>query len=147
MNTLINHELYYNVTLYYNVGKWDNGSGRKSSLQLNRKKIKYIMLGGFVIVAIVVLSVFIPRAGLTVEIIERSDAMHSVKTISIKVNNNSPQEIKDVMVQFGENGKLHSFGNIGPFGAIFITPDTDELNFDRVIVSANAGNIETIKFR
>lgn len=147
MNTLINHELYYNVSLYYNVGKWDKGSGRKSSLQLNRKKIKYIMLGGFVIVAIVVLSVFIPRAGLTVEIIERSDAMHSVKTISIKVNNNSPQEIKDVMVQFGENGKLHSFGNIGPFGAIFITPDTDELNFDRVIVSANAGTIETIKFR
>ena len=105
------------------------------------------MLGGIVIVAIVVLSVFIPRAGLTVEIIERSDAMHSVKTISIKVNNNSPQEIKNVMVQFGENGQLHSFGNIGPFGAIFITPDTDELNFDRVIVSANAGTIETIKFR
>lgn len=129
------------------MGKWDNDSGRKSSLQLNRKKIKYIMLGGIVIVAIVVLSVFIPRAGLTVEIIERSDAMHSVKTISIKVNNNSPQEIKNVMVQFGENGKLHFFGNIGPFGAIFITPDTDELNFDRVIVSANAGTIETIKFR
>jgi hypothetical protein len=105
------------------------------------------MYGGFVIVAIVVLSVFIPRAGLTVEIFERSDAMHSVKTISIKVNNNSLQEIKNVMVQFGENGKLHSFGNIGPFSAIAITPDPDELNFDRVIVSANAGNIKTIKFR
>jgi hypothetical protein len=128
------------------VGRWDNGSGRKSPLRLNKKKIKYIMYSGFVIVAIVVLSVFIPRAGLTVEIFE-SDAMHSVKTISIKVNNNSLQEIKNVMVQFGENGKLHSFGNIGPFSAIAITPDPDELNFDRVIVSANAGNIKTIKFR
>jgi hypothetical protein len=73
--------------------------------------------------------------------------MHSVKTISIKVNNNSLKEIKDVMVQFGETGKLHSFGNIGPFSAIAISPDPDELNFDRVIVSANAGNIKTIKLR
>ena len=105
------------------------------------------MYSGFVIVVIVVMSVFIPRAGLTVEIFERSDAMHSIKTISIKVNNNNLQEIKDVRVQFGENGKLHTFGNIGPFGAIAITPDPDELNFDRVIVSANAGNIKTIKFR
>ena len=129
------------------MGRWDNDSGRKSPLQLNKKKIKYIMLGGFVIVAIVVLSVFIPRAGLTVEILERSDAMHSVKTISIKVNNNSFQEIKDVKVQFGENGKLHDYGNIGPFSAIFITPEPDELNFDRVIVFANAGSIKTIKFR
>ena len=119
------------------MGRWDNDSGRKSPLGLNRKKIKYIMYGGFVIVAIVVLSVFIPRAGLTIEIIERNEAMHSVKTISVKVNNNSLQEIKDVMVQFGENGKLHSFGNIGPFSAIVITPDNDELNFDRVTVSAN----------
>ena len=60
------------------------------------------MLGGIAVVAIVVLSVFIPRAGLNVEIIERNDATHSVKTISIKVNNNMPQEIKSVMVQFGD---------------------------------------------
>jgi len=129
------------------VGRWDNDSGRTSPLRLNKKKIKYIMLGGIVVVAIVVLSVFIPRAGLNVEIIERNDATHSVKTISIKVNNNSPQEIKAVMVQFGDKGKLHSFGNLGPFSGIFITPEPDELNFDRVIVSANGGNIKTIKYR
>src|SRR5688572_11407486 len=130
------------------MGRWDNSSGRRgTSLRINRKKIKYIMFGGFVVVAIVVLSVFIPRAGLSIEILERSEAMHSVKTISVKVNNNNPQEIKDVIVQFGENGKQHTFENIGPFGAIFITPDPDELNFDRVIVSANGGNIQTVKFR
>ena len=130
------------------MGRWDNGSGKRGiSLRINRKKIKYIMLGGFVIVAIVVLSVFIPRAGLSVEILERNEAMHSVKTISVKVNNNNPQEIKDVIVQFGENGKQHKFGNIGPFGAIFITPDPEELNFDRVIVSANGGSIQTVKLR
>jgi len=133
--------------IYYIVGRWDKGSGRTPPLRLNQKKIKYIMLGGIVVVAIVVLSVFIPRAGLNIEIFERSDAMHSVKTISVNVNNNSPQEIKDVMVQFGENGKMHSFGNIGPFSAIFITPEKDELNFDRVTVSANGGNIKTIKFK
>ncbi|MGZ5486795.1 MAG: hypothetical protein ACXWFB_12980 [Nitrososphaeraceae archaeon] len=133
--------------IYHNVGRWDNDSGRTPPLRLNQKKIKYIMLGGIVVVAIVVLSVFIPRAGLNIDIVERNDAMHSVKTISVKVNNNSPQEVKDVMVQFGENGKIHSFGNIGPFSAIFITPEKDELNFDRVIVSANGGNIKTIKFK
>jgi len=129
------------------VGRWDNDSGRTPPLRLNQKKIKYIMLGGMVVVAIVVLSVFIPRAGLNIEIIERNEAMHSVKTISVKVNNNSPQEIKDVMVQFGDKGKMHSFGNIGPFSAIFITPENDELNFDRVTVFANGGNIKTVKFK
>jgi hypothetical protein len=130
------------------VGRWDNNSDKRgTALRINKKKIKYIILGGFVVVAIVVLSVFIPRAGLSVEILERSEAMHSVKTISVKVNNNNPQEIKDVIVQFGENGKKHTFGNIGPFGAIFITPDPDELNFDKVIVSANGGSIQTVKLR
>ncbi|HSF01061.1 MAG TPA: hypothetical protein VLA48_09235 [Nitrososphaeraceae archaeon] len=130
------------------MGRWDNNSYKRgTTLRINKKKIKYIILGGFVVVAIVVLSVFIPRAGLTVEILERSEAMHSVKTISVKVNNNNPQEIKDVIVQFGENGKQHTFGNIGPFGAIFITPDPDELNFDKVIVSANGGSIQTVKLR
>jgi len=133
--------------IYHNVGRWDNDSGRTPPLRLNQKKIKYIMFGGMVIVAIVVLSVFIPRAGLNIEIIERNEAMHSVKTITVKVNNNSPQEIRDVMVQFGDKGKVHSFGNIGPFSAIFITPENDELNFDRVTVSANGGNIKTVKFK
>lgn len=133
--------------IYHNVGRWDNDSGRTPPLRLNQKKIKYIMFGGMVIVAIVVLSVFIPRAGLNIEIIERNEAMHSVNTISVKVNNNSPQEIRDVMVQFGDKGKVHSFGNIGPFSAIFITPENDELNFDRVTVSANGGNIKTVKFK
>lgn len=133
--------------IYHNVGRWDNDSGRTPPLRLNQKKIKYIMFGGMVIVAIVVLSVFIPRAGLNIEIIERNEAMHSVNTISVKVNNNSPQEIRDVMIQFGDKGKVHSFGNIGPFSAIFITPENDELNFDRVTVSANGGNIKTVKFK
>jgi hypothetical protein len=133
---------------YNIVGRWDNSSGRRgTSLRMDRKKIKYIILGGFVVVAIIVLSVFIPRAGLSVEILERNEAMHSIQTISVKVNNNNPQEIKDVIVQFGENGKRHTFGNIGPFGAIFITPDPMELNFDRVIVSANGGSIKTVKLR
>ncbi|HET8793092.1 MAG TPA: hypothetical protein VFM31_04815, partial [Nitrososphaeraceae archaeon] len=97
------------------MGRWDNSSeGKGRPFGINPKKIKYIIIGGFVVVAIIVLSVFIPRSGLNVEILERSEAMHSVKTISVKVNNNNPQEIKDVIVQFGENGKRHEYGNIGP---------------------------------
>ena len=55
------------------MGRWDNSSGKRGiSLRINRKKLKYIMLGGFVVVAIVVLSVFIPRAGLSVDLGLRS---------------------------------------------------------------------------
>jgi hypothetical protein len=130
------------------VGRWDNSSEESGwPFGINPKKIKYIILGGFVVVAFIVLLVFIPRLGLSVEILERNEAMHSIKTISVKVNNNNPQEIKDVVVQFGEKGKKHGYGNIGPFGAIFITPDPDEMNFEKVIVSANGGSVQTIKSR
>ncbi|MDX1373721.1 MAG: hypothetical protein R3321_14705 [Nitrososphaeraceae archaeon] len=135
------------------MGRWDKDSnkwdeyGKERHSKRDYKKIaKYVIAGGFVVVAIVVLSVFIPRAGLTVEISER-EAAHSVKTISVKINNNYPHELKDVTVQFGDNGKKYTFGNIGPFSAIFVTPDEGELNFDKVIVSANNGEFRTIKYR
>lgn len=126
--------------------KWDEYGKERHSKRDYKKIAKYVIVGGFIVVAIVVLSVFIPRAGLTVEISER-EAAHSVKTISVKINNNYPHELKDVTVQFGDNGKKYTFGNIAPFSAIFVTPEEGELNFDKVIVSANNGEFRTIKYR
>jgi hypothetical protein len=36
---------------------------------------------------------------------------------------------------------------MGPFSSVMITPESQELNFDKVIVKANNGKIETVKFR
>lgn len=136
------------------MGRWDKDSnkwdeyGKRKPYKRDYKKIaKYVIAGGFVVVAIVVLTVFIPRAGLSVEIHERGEASHSVKTLSVKINNNFPHELRNVIVQFGDNGKQNSFGNIAPFNAIFVTPEQAELNFDKIIVSANDGEFKTIKYR
>ena len=39
---------------------------------------KFVILGGFIIVAAVILLVFIPRAGLSIEIIERGEIVGSI---------------------------------------------------------------------
>jgi hypothetical protein len=127
--------------------KWDEHGKRKPSKRDYKKIAKYVIAGGFVVVAIVVLAAFIPRAGLSVEIFERGEASHSVKTLSVKINNNYPHELNNVIVQFGENGKQISFGNIAPFSAIFVTREESDLNFDKIIVSANNGEFRTVKNR
>ena len=87
------------------------------------------MLGGIAVVAIVVLSVFIPRAGLNVEIIERNEVMNSVKKFKyLKVNNNSPQEIKTLWHNLVIKASCILL-NLGPFSGIFNTPDPDEIEF------------------
>ena len=106
---------------------------------------RYAIYGGFAIVAIVVLLVFIPRAGLTVEIMETGDA---ISTVNIKINNNNLQEIHDVTVVFDDNKeKKQVFNSIGPFSSIFVTPDKDNLNFKKIIVTADNGKLQTTKYR
>jgi hypothetical protein len=129
------------------TNRWDDYGKEKKSTRDYKKIAKYVIAGGFIIVAVVVLMVFIPRAGLSIEIQERGEAMNTVKTISIKINNNYPQELKNVIVQFGDNGKKHSFGNLVPFSSIFVTPDSEELKFDKVIVSANNGEFKAVKYK
>ena len=136
------------------MGRWkDNDSSSffgfnpKRSKRNYKKIAKYVIAGGFVIVAIVVLSVFIPRAGLSIEILERGEGLNLVRSISIKINNNNPQTLNDIAVQFDDNEKIHQFGNIGSFSSIFITPDQDELDFKKVTVTANNGELKTIKLR
>jgi hypothetical protein len=129
------------------TNRWDDYGKEKKSTRDYKKIAKYVIAGGFIIVAVVVLMVFIPRAGLSIEIQERGEAMNAVKTISVKINNNYPQELKNVIVQFGDNAKKHSFGNLGPFSSIFVTPDNEELKFDKVIVSANNGEFNAVKYK
>lgn len=129
------------------TNRWDDYGKEKQSTRDYKKIAKYVIAGGFIIVAVVVLMVFIPRAGLSIEIQERGEAMNTVKTISIKINNNYPQELKNVIVQFGDNARKHSFGNLAPFSSIFVTPDNDELKFDKVIVSANNGEFNAVKYK
>lgn len=132
------------------MGRWDSGKG-VGFPRIGRNYVriaKYVIAAGFVIVAVVVLLVFIPRSGLNVEIIERSEVMGTMQTISVKISNNNFGTLNDVEVQFGVQGEIQSIGDMGPFSSVMITPpDVDALNFDRVIVTANNGEVQTIKSR
>lgn len=131
------------------MGRWDDDDwhyDRKDKKKRDWIRIaRYAIYGGFAIVAIVVLLVFIPRAGLTVEINETGEAL---STISIKINNNNPQEIHDVTITFDNNtGKKQVYNSMGPFSSIFVTPEKDDLDFQKIIVTADNGKLQTIKYR
>ena len=133
------------------MGRWDNNNDEGSHYKNRGKKTRdwiriarYAIYGGFAIVAIVVLIVFIPRAGLSVEIFETGE---DLSTISIKINNNNPQEIHDVTVAFDDNKeKKQIYNSIGPFSSIFVTPDKEDLDFEKIIVTADNGKLQTTKY-
>jgi hypothetical protein len=86
------------------MGRWDAGTGiRFPNIRRNYLRIiKYVIFAGFIIVAVVVLSVFIPRSGLNVEIIERSEVMGTMQTVSVKISNNNFDSLSNVEEQFGD---------------------------------------------
>ena len=130
------------------MGGWDDDwrYSRKDKKTRDWIRIaRYAIYGGFAIVAIVVLLVFIPRAGLTVEIMETGEA---ISTVNIKINNNNLQEIHNVTVVFDDDKeKKQVFNSIGAFSSIFVTPDKDNLNFKKIIVTADNGKLQTTKYR
>jgi len=134
------------------MGRWENnrfaddeGFSRKRNYI---KIIKYIIIAGFVIVGIVVLSVYIPRSGLNVEIIERIEVMGTMQTVSVRISNNNFDTLSGVSVQFGDRGQIQKIGNMGPFASVMITPPGNtELNFTKVTVTANEGDIQVTKSR
>jgi hypothetical protein len=139
------------------MGRWDDrssgfGGGSDGARRIPRKwnRIRIAKLAirvGFVIVAIVFLSVFIPRYGLNIEIIQRTEGVGTIQTISIKVSNNNFVTINDVTVQFGEKGGIQQIGDMGSFSSVMITPEPQDMNFDKIIVKANNGEMESVKFR
>jgi hypothetical protein len=104
------------------MGRWDS-AGRIGFPRTRRSYIritKYVIFAGFVIVAVVVLSVFIPRSGLNIEIVERSEVIGTMQTVSVWISNNNFGTLNDVEVQFGDQGQVQPIGNMGP---IFIRND------------------------
>src|ERR687888_5436 len=142
------------------MGRWDDdnrfsgfgtrrgGSARRIPGKWSRVRIAKLAIKlGFIIVAIVFLSVFIPRYGLNTEIIQRSEGVGTIQTISIKVSNNNFETINDVTIQFVDNGRIQHIGSMGPFSSVMVTPESEDMNFDKIIVTANNGTLESVKFR
>jgi hypothetical protein len=131
------------------MGRWDSTGVRFPNISRSYIRIaKYVIIAGFIIVAVVVLSVFIPRSGLNVEIIERSEVMGTMQTVSVRISNNNFGALNNVEVRFDDQGQVQPIGDMGPFSSVMITPpDPDNLDFDRIIVTANDGEVEVIKSR
>lgn len=124
------------------MGRWDEDKKPRKSKNLP-KLIKKIIYIGFIIVALVILAVFIPRAGLNVELLQRGG---DIETISTKINNNNFFPIHNVTVQF-DNGRIQNIGDLGPFGSAMISPESENINFKKITVKANDGQMESIKNR
>ena len=129
--------------------RWDEDKFQEDSLRgkVSRNYIKIAKVGiivGFVVVALVVLSVFLPRVGVSIEIIERGGLIGS---ITAKISNNNFDTLNNVVVQFGDNGMPQRLGNIGPFASVFSSPNPTELDFDRIILTANDGDVRVVKYR
>ena len=129
--------------------RWDEDKFQEDSLRgkVSRNYIKIAKVGiivGFVIVALIVLSVFLPRVGVSIEIIERGGLIGS---ITAKISNNNFDTLNNVVVQFGDNGMPQRLGNIGPFASVFSSPNPTELDFDRIILTANDGDVRVVKYR
>ena len=110
--------------------RWDEDKFQEDSLRgkVRRNYIKIAKIGiivGFVVVAVVVLSVFLPRVGVSIEIIERGGLIGS---ITAKISNNNFDNLNDVVVQFGESGTPQNLGTIGPFTSVFASLFQANLN-------------------
>lgn len=129
--------------------RWDEDKFEEDGLRgkVRKNYIKIAKVGialGFIAVAVVVLSVFLPRVGVSIETIEREGLIGS---ITAKISNNNFDSLNNVVVKFGENGSPQSLGNIGPFASVFSSPNPNELEFDRVILTANDGDVRVVKYR
>lgn len=129
--------------------RWDEDKFQEGSLRgkVSRNYIKIAKVGiivGFAVVALIVLSVFLPRVGVSIEIIERGGLIGS---ITAKISNNNFDTLNNVVVQFGDNGMPQRLGNIGPFASVFSSPNPTELDFDRIILTANDGDVRVVKYR
>jgi hypothetical protein len=128
---------------FFAIFKLKNLRGKQNRFRLAR----FIILVGFIIVAIVVLSVFIPRAGISVEVVQRAEVIGTMDLLSVRVSNNNFETLQNATVQFGESGRIQPVGNMGPFSSVMITPDREDWNFDRVIVQGNNGSVKYVHLR
>src|ERR1044072_95949 len=130
------------------MGRWDDDWHYEGKHKKSRDWIriaKYAIYGGFAIGAIVGFLRFFFRGRLNVGNMESGEAL---STISIKINNNNPQEIHNVTVMFdNDTNRKQIYNYMSPFSSIFVTPEKEDLDFQKIIVTANDGKLHTIKSR
>ena len=102
---------------------------------------------GLVIVAAIILTIFLSRGGLYIDIIQREEGMGTLQTITVRLSNNNFNSLDDVTVQFGEDGKVQTIGDMGAFSSITITPPPEDMDFENIIVRANNGQVQVVKSR
>lgn len=131
------------------LGRWDDqyGAGRSGGKRRNWARIaKFVIIGGFVVLATVMAAFMIPRAGLHVEIIQRSEVIGTMQTISVGITNNSFETMRGVSVQF-DDSEPFELGDLGPFQRTLLTPDNEDLGFETVTATANDGAVIVTKHR
>jgi hypothetical protein len=138
------------------LGRWDKddqsrgggwgrkiGGGRTNRIVTTRR----LIMIGLVIVAAIVLTIFLSRGGLYIDIIQREEGMGTLQTITVRLSNNNFNSLDDVTVQFGEDGKVQTIGNMGAFSSVTITPPPEDMDFENIIVRANNGQVQVVKSR
>ncbi len=132
------------------MGRWDDQE--KAGYAGPRKRRNwariawFVIIGGFIVLATVMSAFVIPRAGLHVEIVQRSEVIGTMQTVSVSVTNNSFETMRGVTVQFGD-GDAIELGDLAPFQGRLISPDADNLDFDRVTATANDDAVMVVKQR
>lgn len=136
------------------MGRWDNegpGSyagegGWQGKKGRNYARIaKYVIFIGFIVVAAVVLTVFISRSGVNIEIREQTEG--AIQTISVRISNNNFDALRGATVQFGEKGAVQDLGTMPTFSSVMVTPNQQDMNFDKIIVRGNDGSVSITKSR
>lgn len=141
----------------WNLGRWDDkekdddryrqgyGGGKR---WISAQGIRRIIFIGFAILGIIMISFFASRAGLHVALHEGGEAIGTVQVITAQISNNSSFDtLRNVTVQFGDNNPVQTIGDIGPFSGVLISPEGEDFGFDRVIVTANHGELSVTKYR
>jgi hypothetical protein len=136
------------------LGRWDDEERSHDQYRRSERRgligargIRRIIFIGFGILAIVMISFFASRAGLHVALHERSEAIGTLQVITAQVSNNSFETLQNVTIQFGSNNPVQLIGDMGPFSSELVSPEGEDYNFDRVIVTANNGAVTAVKNR
>ena len=126
-------------------GGWGRIIGRGSTNRI--KNTKRLIIIGLVIVAAVVLTISLSRGGIYIDIIQREEGMGTLQTLTVRISNNNFNSLNYVTVQFGEDGKVQTIGDMGAFSSVTITPPPEDMDFKNIIVRANNGQVQVVKSR
>ena len=138
------------------MGRWDKkdhpsrggwggiiGGGRTNRIRTTKR----LLIIGLVVVVAIVLTIILSRGGIYIDIIEREEGMGTLQTLTVRISNNNFNSLNDVTVQFGEDGKVQTIGDMGAFSSVTITPPPEDMDFENIIVRANNGQVQVIKSR